>query len=141
MSSRTKKSLLEAVVSTVLPQQVPDAEVMTMTALASLGLATAGQFRPPDVIARSVEHQALFFIVLGPIDEVRLDELNGLSDTVPLRRVFVSVFDSRKDYAEKMDDQAVNTFLWFADEPRHHLFISGSPSASAEFLSARFASK
>ena len=40
-----------------------------------------------------------------------------------------------------MDEQAANTFVWFADEPKHHLFISGSPEVSEAFLTARFAAR
>lgn len=41
--------------------------------------------------------------------------------------------------SKRMNDQAVNTFIWFLEEPKHSMFISGSPEASGEFLGARFA--
>ena len=93
------------------------------------------------MVVYSTAHSALFFIDIGPIDSSRLAELKEWSNTVLYRRVYVSVFASRKDYVAHMDEQAVDTFVWFADEPKHHLFLSGSPQASAEFLSARFAAK
>lgn len=137
----TREDLVEALRNGTLPQQVPDAEVHSGAALARFGLPTEAQVRLPDLVAYSTAHGALFFIVIGPIQSARLAELKEWSSPVKCRRVYVSVFASRKDYAERMDKQAVNTFVWFADEPKHHLFLSGSPEASMEFLSSRFATR
>ena len=125
----------------ILPQQVPDAEVLSGAGLASFGLPTEAQVRLPEVVAYSTAHSALFFIDMGPIPSSRLAELKEWSSPVVCRRVYASFFASRRDYVAHMDEQAVDTFVWFADEPKHHLFLSGSPQASAEFLSARFAAK
>lgn len=89
--------------------------------------------------AYSKKHGALFFVDDGAMDATRLAEFKAWSDAVTCRRLFVSVFHSRKEYAERMDGQAANTFVWFMEEPKHFVFISGSPETSAEFLSARFA--
>lgn len=132
---------MKALMDRLLPQQVPDAEVHSGPALARFGLTTEAQVRLPDLVAYSAAHSALFFIDMGPIQSARLAELTEWSNPVICRRVYVSVFASRKDYAEQMDDQAVNTFVWFADEPKHHLFLSGSAEASREFFSVRFATK
>lgn len=137
----TRVALVEALRNGILPQQVPDAEVLSGAALARFGLPTEAPIRLPDLIAYSTAHSALFFIDIGPINSSRLAELKEWSNTVFYRRVYVSVIASRKDYVAHMDEQAVDTFVWFADEPKHHLFLSGSPQASAEFLSARFAAK
>ena len=137
----TREALVEALRNAIIPQQVPDAEVLSGAALARFGLPTEAQVRLPYLVAYSTAHSALFFIDIGPIQSARLAELKEWSNPVKCRRVYVSVFSSRKDYAGQMDDQAVNTFVWFADEQKHHLFLSGSPEASAEFLSVRFATK
>ncbi len=137
----TRKALLEALWSGIFPQQVPDAQVLSGAALARFGLPTEAQVRVSEVVAYSTAHRALFFIDIGSIDSSRLAELKEWSNPATCRRVYVSVFASRKDYIAHMDEQAVDTFLWFADEPKHHVFLSGSPQASAEFLSARFAAK
>lgn len=134
-SNVTRKALVEA----LLPQQVPDAEVLTQAGLKRFGLLTDTPIRLPNVIAYSQEHGALFFIDDSAMDTTRLAELKAWSDAVDCRRVFVSVFHSRKAYAKRMDVQAANTFAWFMEEPKHTMFISGSPEASAEFLGARFA--
>ena len=141
MSIPTECELLTALTDRVLPQQVPDAEVLSAAALARFSLPTEAQVRLPDLVAYSAAHSALFFIDMGPIQDARLTELKEWSRPVSGRCVYASVFASRKDYAERMDGQAVNTFVWFADEPKHHVFLSSSPEASAEFLSLRFATK
>jgi hypothetical protein len=115
--------------------------MLSGTALSRFGLPTEAQVRLPDLVAYSMEHSALFFIDIGPIASSRLAELKEWSNPVTCRRVYVSVFALRKDYVAHMAEQAVDTFVWFADEPKHHLFLSGSSQASAEFLSARFAAK
>ncbi|MBS1770585.1 MAG: hypothetical protein JSS77_13045 [Acidobacteria bacterium] len=134
-SNVTRKALVEV----LLPQQVPDAEVLSKAGLKCFGLLTDTPIRLPNVIAYSQEHGALFFIDDGAMGATRLAELKAWSDAVDCRRVFVSVFHSRKAYAKRMDVQAANTFAWFMEEPKHTMFISGSPEASAEFLGARFA--
>lgn len=134
-STLTRKALVEV----LFPQQVPDAEILSKAGLESFGLLADTPIRLPNVIAYSQEHGALFFIDDGAMDATRLVELKAWSDAVTCRKVFVSVFHSRKAYAERMDDQVANTFIWFMEEPKHFVFISGSPEASAEFLSARFA--
>ncbi len=141
MSTSPKNKLLKALLERVLPQQVPDAEVLSSTALARFGLTNEAQVKLPDLVAYSTAHSALFFIYIGPIQSSRLAELKQWSSPVSYRRVYVSVFASRKDYVAHMVEQAVDTFVWFVDEPKHHLFLSGSPQASAEFLSARFVAK
>ena len=140
-STSTRMALVEELRNGILPQQVPDAEVLSGATLARFGLATEAQVRVPEVVAYSTAHSSLFFIDIGPIDSSRLAELKEWSNPVTCRRVYASVFASRKDYVAHMDEQAVGTFVWFADEPKHHLFLSGSPQASAAFLSARFAAK
>ena len=137
----TRKTLVEALRNQIIPQQVPDAEVLSGAAPARFGLPTEAQVRLPALVAYSTAHNALFFIDIGPIQSSRLAELKQWSISVTCRRVYVSVFASRRDYIARMDEQAVDTFVWFVDEPKHHLFLSGSPQASAEFLSARFAAK
>jgi len=133
-STLTRKALVEVLLS----QQVPDAEVLPKAGLERFGLLADTSIRLPDVTAYSQEHGALFFIDNGAMDATRLAELKAWSDAVSCRRVFASVFHSRKEFAERMDDQAANTFVWFMEEPKHFAFISGSPDTSAEFLGARF---
>jgi hypothetical protein len=113
-------ALVEALRNGILPQQVPDAEVLSGAALARFGLPTEAQVRLPDMVAYSLAHSALFFIDIGPIPSSRLAELKQWSNPLKCRRVHVSVFASRKDYVAHVDEQAVDTFVWFADEPKHH---------------------
>lgn len=134
-----RKADRETLINSVLPQQVPDAEVLHSAVLEDFGLLAEATVRLPDLIAYSQEHSALFFIDLGAMDSIRLADLKDWSSPAHYRRVFVSVFSSRKEYTDRVDDQARNTHVWFSEEPKHHVFISGSSEASAEFLSARFA--
>lgn len=127
----TRKALVEV----LLPQQVPDAEVLPKAGLERFGLLTDTPIRLPNVIAYSQEHGALFFIDIGAMDATRLAELSTWLDAVTCRRVFISAFQSRKEYAEQMESQAANTFVWFVEEPKHFVFISGSPDTSAQLIS------
>lgn len=142
MNQGAKHKLMEAVISSVLPQQVPDAEILSGRAdFAQFELAHDGLGALPDIVAYSTHHETLFFIHVGAIGNDRRAELHNWSSRVTRHTAHVSAFASRKDYVAHMHEQAVETFAWFADEPKHHLFISGSPEASAEFLTARFAAK
>lgn len=142
MTTPAKMELLKRTVGQVLPQQVPDAETLSgWAAFERFGLAHDGLSGLPDIVAYSKHHKALFFIQVGAIGNNRRMALHDWSSRVKSRTVHVSVFASRKDYIAHMDEQAVDTFVWFADEPKHHLFLSGSSEASAEYLSARFAAK
>lgn len=133
---------MKTLVGRVLPQQVPDAEMLSgLTAFEQFGLTHDGLGVRPDIVAYSTHHKTLFFIQVGAIGNDRRKELHAWSSRVTCPTVHVSVFASRKDYVAHMNEQAIDTFVWLADEPKHHLFISGSPEASAEFLSARFAAK
>ncbi len=142
MTTPAKKELLKRVVGHALPQQVPDAEILSgLTVFEQFGLMHNGLAVLPDIVAYSTHHKALFFIQVGAIGSDRRTELRAWSSRVMSHTVLVSVFASRKDYVAHMEEQAVDTFVWFADEPKHHLFISGSPQASIEFFNARFAAK
>lgn len=141
MTTPSKDTVLKAVVEHVLPQQVPDAEVLSKAGLKRFGLLTDTPIRLPNVIAYSQEHGALFFIDDGAMDATRLAELKTWSDAVTCRSVFISAFQSRKEYAEQMESQAANTFVWFIDEPKHFVFISGSPDTSAQLLSELMAQR
>lgn len=125
----------------ILSQQVPDAEVLAGgIELERFGLSDRID-KLPDVVAYSATHDTLFFIQVGAINEHRRSELERWSRTASHHIACVALFASRNDYVLHMDEQAANTFIWFADEPKHHVFISGSPEASEAFWSARFAAR
>ena len=125
----------------VLSQQVPDVEVLADgIVLERFGLSDPID-KLPDVLAYSATHNTLFFIQDGAINERRRSELERGSNTASCHIACVSVFASRKVYALHMDEQAADTIVWFADEPKHYVFISGSPEASEAFLTARFAAR
>src|SRR5690606_13446914 len=97
----------------------------------------------PDIVAYSQEHNTLFFIQAatstGAIDDQRYLELAQWSSAAVCRTVMVSAFTTRKVYAECMKGTASNTHIWFADEPKHSIYNSNDPEASAQFIRARLA--
>lgn len=145
MSAHGRNRLIEDLRKVVLPQQVPDAEVLVDSiAFQRFGLLPDSLSFLPDIVAYSKHHNTLFFIHADPssaIDKQRLQELERWSSAATCQIAVVAAFASRRAYAASAVELAANTYIWFADEPKHFLFISGSPQASAEFLSARFAAK
>ena len=145
MTAHGKNRLIEAVRKGVLPQQVPDAEVLAdNSAFERFGLSRSGLSFLPDIVAYSKRHNPLFFIHAYPseaVDKPRFQELERWSSAATCQIAVVAAFASRRAYAASAVELPANTYIWFADEPKHFLFISGSPQASAEFLSARFAAK
>ena len=145
MSAHGKNRLIEAVRKGVLPQQVPDAEVLgDISAFQRFGLSEGSLSFLPDIVAFSKHHNTLFFILADQsvaIDNQRVQELQRWAIAATCHVAVVAAFASRRAYAASAVELPANTYIWFADEPKHFLFISGSPQASAEFLSARFAAK
>jgi non-ribosomal peptide synthetase component E (peptide arylation enzyme) len=145
MSAPGKTRLIEDLRKVVLPQQVPDSEVLTdSSAFQRFGLSRGSLSFLPDIVAFSKHHNTLFFIHADPslaIDNQRVQELQHWSSAATCHVAIVAAFASRRAYAASTVELAASTYIWFADEPKHFLFISASPQASAEFLSARFAAK
>jgi hypothetical protein len=142
MRTPSKNPVLKAVTERVLPQQVPDAEMLTGPAASErFGLPHDGLAPLPDIVAWSKEHDALFFIQVvqatGAPTTARHRALERWSDPVKCSRVFVWAYASRKAYAVNMGDLVGGTYIWFADEPKHFAFISGSAEASERFGDAR----
>lgn len=144
MSAHGKNRLMEAVRKVVLLQQVPDAEMLAdSSAFQRFGLRVAA-FRS------RLRHRRLFqapqHTLLHPRRSVRSHRQASLSGTerwvaATCHVAVVAAFASRRAYATSAVELPAKTYIWFADEPKHFLFLSGSPQASAEFLSARFAAK
>ncbi len=145
MSAHGKNRLMEAVRKVVLLQQVPDAEMLAdSSAFQRFGLSGGSLSFLPDIVAFSKHHNTLFFIHADPsaaIDKPRFQELERWSSAATCHVAVVAAFASRRAYATSAVELPAKTYIWFADEPKHFLFLSGSPQASAEFLSARFAAK
>jgi hypothetical protein len=130
---------------TVLPQQVPDAEVLPPAGWPAYGLAPTGLDPLPDIVAYSSVRNTLFVIEVvedgNAPSAARRRALLLWSSAYNGPCVFVWAYTSRRVYAENMGELLADTVVWFADEPAHHLYISGSPEASEEILTARFAAK
>jgi len=143
MSARGKYRLIEAVRKGVLPQQVPDAEVLADSSdFQRFGLSGGSLSLLPDIVAFSKHHNTLFFIHADPssaIDKQRVQELERWSSAATCQMAVVAAFASRRGYAASAVELAASTYIWFADEPKHFLFISGSPETSAQFISERMA--
>jgi hypothetical protein len=145
MPSTSKSELIATILRTVLPQQVPGAEVLPPSTWAEFGLSASGVKPLPDIVAYRSELKTLFIIqVVHGTDApsaARHSALLRWSSSYQGPRVFVWAYASRTAYAANMGEPLADTYVWFADEPDHHLFISGLPEASAEFMSERFAAR
>jgi non-ribosomal peptide synthetase component E (peptide arylation enzyme) len=143
MSAHGKNRLVEAVRKGVLPQQVPDAEVLAdSSAFQRFGLSDGSLSFLPDIVAFSKHHNTLFFIHADPsaaIDNQRVQELQHWSSAATCHVAIVAAVPSRRAYASSAVELPANTYIWFADEPKHFLFISGSLDSSAQFISERMA--
>lgn len=144
MPKANKNKALSAVLNIVLPQQVPDAEVLlSNAAFERFGLLRAGLAVLPDIVAYSQEHNTLFFIQVatgtGAIDDERSLELKHWSSSAVCHKAFVSAFSSHEAFAQCMKRTASNTHIWFADEPKHSIYDSNDPEASAHLIRARLA--
>jgi hypothetical protein len=145
MPRTSKSELIATILRTVLPQQLPDAEVLQPSMWAAFGLSPEGLDPLPDIVAYSSAREALFIIqVVHGTDAhsaARQSALLRWSAAYRGPRVFVWAYASRTAYLEYMGELLADTVIWFADEPKHHAYISGAAEASHAFLSARFASR
>lgn len=146
MPKATKTSVLSTVLNIVLPQQVPDAEVLLGdAAFERFGLLRAALAILPDIVAYSEEHNTLFFIQAatgtGAIDDERSLELAHWSSSAVCNTALVSAFATREAFAQCMKGTAANTHIWFAEEPKHSIYNSNDPEASAQFIHARLAQR
>lgn len=135
--------LYQTILHTVLPQQVPDAKVLPPGGWPAYGLSPSGLDPLPDIVAYSSAREALFIIqcVTKSGDAPSVERHSALlrwSATFRGPRVCVWAYASRATYMENMGELLADTLIWFADEPAHHLYISGSPEASARLLGAQF---
>lgn len=146
MPSTSKPELIAAILTSVLPQQVPDAEVLPPSSWQAYGLSPEGLDPLPDIVAYSNAREVLFIIqcVARSTDAPSVERHSALrrwSAAFRGPRVCVWAYASRTAYAENMGELLADTVIWSANEPAHHLYISGSAEASSEFLSTRFTSR
>lgn len=135
--------LRHAILDVVLPRQVPDAEVLLPAQWPGHALSPQGLDPLPDTVAYSSGMEMLFIIQfvgsVGAPDAKRHAALLRWSSAFRGKRVCVWAYATRKAYAMNMGDLLSNTMIWFADEPEHAMYVSGSAKASAEYMKARFA--
>ncbi|MGB3525859.1 MAG: BsuBI/PstI family type II restriction endonuclease [Flavobacteriales bacterium] len=138
MNTASQSDLLKAVMERVLPQQVPDAEVLTdSSAFQRFGLSFL-----PDIVAFSKYHKTLFFIYADSYEAIQQQHSQGMgswSSAATCHSAIVAAFPSRGAYAASTIELPANTYIWFADEPKHFLFISESPNTSEQLISKRMA--
>ena len=142
MSTPTKSELLKAVLERMLPQQVPDAEVLTDdSAFQRFGLSRGSLSFLPDILAFSKQHNTLFLIHADPSEAIgqQRQDMERWSSAATGHSAVVVAFTSRRAYAASAVELPANTYIWFTDEPKHFLFISGSPEASEQLVSERMA--
>jgi len=140
MPHASKPELIATILRTVLPQQVPDAEVLPTAKWAAYGLSPDGLKPLPDIVAYSSLREALFIIQsvhrTGAPSTARHNALLRWSAAYRGPRVFVWAYASRTAYAANMGELLADTVIWFADAPEHHVYISGSAEASGRYREA-----
>ena len=145
MSKATKiEVLLTTVLDLVLPQQIPDAEVLPPSSWPAYGLSPEGLESLPDIVAYSSARETLFIIQCvargsdAPSTKRHIALLRW-SSKFQGPRVFVWSYPSRKAYAARMGELLSGTVIWFADAPEHHSYISGSAETSGRYRKAALA--
>jgi hypothetical protein len=137
MPHASKSELIATILRTVLPQQLPDAEVLPPTMWAAYGLSPEGLDPLPDIVAYSSAREALFLIQVvhgaGAPSAARHCAVLRWSAAFRGPRVFVWAYASRTAYAANMGELLADTVIWFADEPKHHAYISGSAEMSERY--------
>jgi type II restriction enzyme len=83
----------------------------------------------PDVIAYSEEKNWLYLIEAvdssGPINEIRLLQLQKLTEKCTADIVYITAFLSRSKFRQFMVDIAWETEVWIADNPDHMVHFNG----------------
>ncbi len=83
----------------------------------------------PDVVAYSKDKNWLYLIEAvhssGPISEIRLLQLQQLTEKCTAVIVYVTAFLSRKKFRQFMTDIAWETEVWIADNPDHLVHFNG----------------
>jgi hypothetical protein len=119
MSSTSKSDLIATILHTVLPQQVPDAEVLPPSTWAEFGISTSGVKPLPDIVAYGSELKTLFIIQAvhrtGAPSAARHSALLRWSAAYQDPKVFVWAYASRTAYAADMGELLADTYVWFAD--------------------------
>lgn len=132
------------ILTTVLSQQVPDAEVLPPSMWAAYGLLPEGLQPLPDIVAYSSAREALFIVqcVTRTSDAPGIERHSALlrwSAACRGARVFVWAYASRTAYATNMGELLADTVIWFADAPEQSAYISGSPEVSERIIRERMA--
>ncbi|MBX2980612.1 MAG: hypothetical protein KF905_15095 [Flavobacteriales bacterium] len=129
--------LHQAILTTVLPQQVPGAEVLPPDSWPAYGLSPTGLEPLPAIVAYSSAQGSLSIIELvdrtGAPNAERHNALMRWSSAFRGPRAFVWAYASRTAYAKDMGELLSDTYVWFADEPKHHAYISGSAEMSEPY--------
>jgi len=137
MPRTSKPALIATILRTVLPQQLPDAEVLSPNVWAAYGLASNALDPLPDIVAYSSAREALFIIHVvhgtGAPSAARHSAVLRWSAAFRGPRVFVWAYASRTAYVENMGELLADTYVWFADQPKHHAYISGSAEMSERY--------
>jgi hypothetical protein len=145
MPRTSKPELIATILRTVLPQQLPDAEVLPPDSWPAYGLAPAGLESLPAIVAYSSARETLFIIELvdrtGAPNAERHSALLRWSSAFRGPRAFVWAYASRTAYAANMGELLADTYVWFADEPKHHAYISGSAEMSERYRKAMRATR
>jgi len=83
----------------------------------------------PDVVAYSKEKNWLYLIEAvhssGPINEIRLLQLQKLTEKCSANIVYVTAFLDRSKFRKFMTDIAWETEVWIADNPDHMVHFNG----------------
>jgi BsuBI/PstI restriction endonuclease domain/BsuBI/PstI restriction endonuclease HTH domain len=97
--------------------------------LASLNFFELSHAQLPDIIAYSNTRNRLFLIEAvhstGPMNEIRVLELQQLLSSCPAEVIFVTCFLTKKDFKKWLLEIAWETEVWIAENPDHMVHFNG----------------
>ena len=97
--------------------------------LEQLGVEITDHDKLPDVVLYSTNNKWLYFIEavtsVGPISFKRMEEIEIMTSTCKVGKIYVTAFPDKKTYKRFIDQLAWETEVWIADDPDHMIHLNG----------------
>ena len=98
--------------------------------LHQLGFSITLHDKMPDIILYRADKDWLYFIEavtsVGPMDEKRIMEINAMTESVTIGRIYVTAFLNFKKFKTFIGRLAWETEVWIAELPEHMIHMNGS---------------
>lgn len=102
---------------------------MNETDLRLLNIPVSEHSKLPDIIIADEKREWLFLIEVvtshGPVSAKRLIELEEFTKTCPYGTVYVTAFQSAREFKKHVDEIAWETEVWLSDSPDHMIHFNG----------------